>query len=626
LTVAQSYRPDIDGLRAVAVLCVLAFHLDIVSGGYVGVDVFFVISGYLITGLIAKQTARGSFRLSEFFVRRVRRLGPALLVTISVTFALSCLLLSPQHLERLGGSAASALLSVSNVFFWREAGYFDVAADVKPLLHTWSLGVEEQFYLVWPAVLLFLLRFRTATILIVIALGSAVTLILVESLRAEHTDAVFFLSPFRAVEFAIGALLVWMPRKAGGVEAETALVGGLGLILWPVSTYTIYTPFPGLLALIPCAGAALVIYGGQARYSGWLLRNEGARQLGLISYSLYLVHWPLIVLLGYSAAGSLGLPEKAGLAVASIVLAVLLYRYIETPFRKMKPSRCLRPNFRFIAVCAVGVAVLLLPTVNAFETSGWRWRVSAAEYEPSDRLNDLCPQPVCEYGSMDNVDFVVMGDSRAQHLFAGLAELANEKGWSFRIYLFNAGCKFTIDISENQVGCADRLQTFLDFVAERKVRVVLISHRWFGVGPNFFDHLSSGLTKLGTMMDRPEMASVERYGLMLDAPGAVPGASAAECERPQILIRQICPAAAERGVFAPIERTNEFIRNYPAMQSVTFFDPFEVFCVAGYCRQIEGGRWVYSDRTHFATYGSMRLIRFLEKRLEALVAGNLKKD
>ena len=301
----EAYRPEVDGLRAVAVLVVLFFHAGIPGfrGGFIGVDVFFVISGYLITRLIARRARRRSLHASPVSTagardgsfRRCSRPWPR-------PSPRSVFVLSPTPPRRAQPLPGVHLLSVSNVLFWSLAGYFDTASEAKPLLHTWSLGVEEQFYLLWPISVFLAYRWkrRGGVLALVAGIGLA-SLAAAEYAAGSHPDAAFFLTPFRMCELALGGLCLWLERSsvARTWYREGLTLVGLALIGYSVVELSPGHRFPGLSAMVPCAGAALVIVAGRGRIAGALLANRLAVGVGLISYSLYLVHWPLIVLWRY---------------------------------------------------------------------------------------------------------------------------------------------------------------------------------------------------------------------------------------------------------------------------------------------------------------------------------------
>lgn len=270
----RAYRADVDGLRGIAILAVLLFHLGIggVSGGFVGVDIFFVISGFLITRNILSDLESGSRSYARFYTRRARRLFPALFVTLVASFIAAAILLMPHDLELFASTAIHSIVSTSNFLYWQELGYFGPAADRTALLHTWSLSVEEQFYLIWPGLILLALGRSPGAVnggrrfvLVGILVGAAVlSLWASELVLQSDRQAAFYLMPFRIVEFAAGAILVWLPRLPDRLRpVEEALQGlALGAILWCCLVYSDELPFPGLNALLPAGGAALAIYAG----------------------------------------------------------------------------------------------------------------------------------------------------------------------------------------------------------------------------------------------------------------------------------------------------------------------------------------------------------------------------
>ncbi len=363
---ALIHRPDIDGLRAVAVLPVILFHFGFSAfpGGFVGVDVFFVISGYLITRLLVHDIDSGIFSFARFYERRARRLFPAMFVVVIATVILSPLLLSTTANQEAMASAIAALTSLSNVFFFSVSGYFESGSLTKPLLHTWSLSVEEQFYMFWPLLVLLLMRLGgpRALFYAVGFLGLA-SLIAAQAMLTKNASAAFFLMPFRVVEFAIGAAVLCFDMASPAAHArklakDMALVLGLGSIGYSVFAFSETTPFPGNMALIPAIGAALAIWGGSSPRLGRVLTNGVMRGVGLISYSAYLVHWPIAVYFDAYAFRAPGLVEQTAMLAATLLLSALMYRYVEQPFRRPNPqTRWTAPAF------GLGCALLALAAV-----------------------------------------------------------------------------------------------------------------------------------------------------------------------------------------------------------------------------------------------------------------------
>lgn len=290
----MNYRHDIDGLRAVAVSLIVLFHLGVneLAGGYIGVDVFFVISGFLITKLVLKDVKAGTFSYRSFYLRRLRRLGPSLRAVLGLTLAAGYFILSMFHFEELARSTMAAVLSGSNILFWLQADYFDTSSIFKPLLHTWSLSVEEQFYLVWPTTLILLVRISSQKIralaLIVISIAS---LLAAEIVLDRDPAGAFFLPIFRVYEFAFGAAIAMFGLSVrASPKAHIASFTGLVFIAYAGLSYSEDLRFPGINALLPCVGTALLIFSGPKAFVNRVLTVSPLRYVGRISYSLYLVH------------------------------------------------------------------------------------------------------------------------------------------------------------------------------------------------------------------------------------------------------------------------------------------------------------------------------------------------
>lgn len=366
------YRADIDGLRAIAVLGVVLYHGDIppFTGGFVGVDIFFVISGYLITSIIAKDLDAQRFSLVAFYERRVRRLGPALLAVVAFVIGFTLLFKTPKEAETFGESISFFGLLASNHFFAQERGYFDVPRETFALLHTWSLAVEEQFYLAFPLILAGLTawapRRRVAAVaaIAVVSFVAAAYLVIRATTETRYgVDAAFYFAPLRAWELALGALLA-LSRLSAAALAPRAREGlawlGLALTLAPIFLYSHATPFPGLAALPPCLGAALLIFTGAggdtrvARGLGW----RPAVFVGLTSYSFYLWHWPLLSFAAYIAMRPLTLLEAVGVIALSFFAAVGSLYAIERPFRRPDGVISSRPIFLATGATLLGCVLL----------------------------------------------------------------------------------------------------------------------------------------------------------------------------------------------------------------------------------------------------------------------------
>lgn len=366
---APAYRPDIDGLRAVAVVFVLIFHAfpSVLPGGFIGVDVFFVISGFLITGIIVRQLGTGSFTLSGFYFRRMRRIFPTLIVVLLATMTLGWFFFLPNEFVSLGKNVLAGALFFPNLMLLSEVGYFDVAAQLKPLLHLWSLGIEEQYYLAFPLFLMCFWRRRFMVWgVVVIALGSFALSVL---LTKSNPSAAFYLPFTRAWELMIGALIALVPR----LVVNSNLRSTLGCVLIGAAAFLLdpKTPYPGWAALLPTLGAALLI----AAEGSMLNRALALRPVvfvGLISYPLYLWHWPLLSFFGILDEQPSAL-ARGGILLASAALAYLTYRYIETPVRRASD------RFMFPKMAGFSGAMLAACMCGAFivYTGGYPPRLSS---------------------------------------------------------------------------------------------------------------------------------------------------------------------------------------------------------------------------------------------------------
>lgn len=436
------YRPEIDGLRAVAVLAVILFHAKCgLPGGFAGVDVFFVISGYLITGLIAQDLDHGTFRLQEFWERRIRRILPPLVVVTVVAFAGSWFLLLPGDFKQFGGSLAALSSLVSNVFFWFTGGYFGRPADVKPLLHTWSLAVEEQFYLLFPLLLLLAGRSLRRRRLAIGVLLTASFFLSAHFTNIRPRPSFYWL-PTRAWELLLGGMIVDLRRPLGFPRwlAEWISWCGLGAIVCSFFVYNEITPFPGMAALMPCLGAAFLIWSTNAGQTslGKILSSRPIVFVGLISYSLYLWHWPLLVFVNYwDFSADCGLHRALAVGLA-VVLSILSWQLIERPFREKRVFRTKRSIY---ALAAGSSLVFLVAGSAVYSREGVSSRFSHVclsyantsfeqEFFSEVSLKQAQEGHFINFGSAAHPagDLLVWGDSHAMALLPVLDALGKEFG------------------------------------------------------------------------------------------------------------------------------------------------------------------------------------------------------
>jgi peptidoglycan/LPS O-acetylase OafA/YrhL len=440
------YRADIDGLRAFAVISVVLFHFNIpgFSGGFCGVDVFFVISGFLITSIIQKQIDSGSFSLSDFYFRRIKRIFPALFCLVTVTTAFGLLLLRADELKSLGKSIIYLMGLSSNIMFCKRSGYFDVAAESMPLLHTWSLSIEEGFYVLFPIFLLAHKRFLRIPLLLSIGFCLITSFIYCQTLLKDRPNEAFYLLPSRSWELLAGAILSqgFPPTTISIVLRNLASIVGISFIGMSVFCFGNSTPFPGFSALLPVSGTVLVIYGGSTKESiiNKVLAFRPLVFLGLNSYSIYLWHWPILFFTRVLVHRELAPLESIGLFISTLLVSFLSFHFVERPFRNFQTSEDTKTK-RIVFSSAFGTILLLLivgRAVLGFANS--QIRASATEAS-SSAAQDLYWQKSGDYekpleqlgqGSLPAVigesnvipSFIVWGDSHARALLPALESQA----------------------------------------------------------------------------------------------------------------------------------------------------------------------------------------------------------
>jgi peptidoglycan/LPS O-acetylase OafA/YrhL len=501
-----AYRPEIDGLRAIAVLIVLLYHFqfDAFAGGYVGVDVFFVISGFLITGQVMKELRKGTFSVIDFYRRRIRRLFPALFCMVVATLAAGFFILTPGHLATLGESALFASFSLSNLLFYSQSGYFDTSAIYKPLLHTWSLGVEEQFYLFWPLLLLVLvLLTRTRPhserlIFAALLLVGTASLALSQYLLKADASAAFYLPHSRIFQFCIGGLLaIYQPAIKSRLARELLLLVGLAMILYPAFMFTHQTPFPGINALYPSIGTMLVICAGQSTWLGAALTNPLSAFTGRISYSLYLYHWPLVVFYVYVYGDDISTAAKLGLLGASYILGYLSYALVETPFRRGANSPDGLTGARFPTYALMATLPVVFVSANMWGNAGWTWRFQQLPAENIEELFDLDSLRVetltyfnenvlAPYFALDGKrqNVLVIGDSHGRDASNALKQALVASAYDVRMQSFDDDCIFALTNemeripATNQKNCATQASALQMSLKVEQADIVVISAAW----------------------------------------------------------------------------------------------------------------------------------------------------
>lgn len=447
------YRPEIDGLRAISVIGVVLFHIGLgFPGGFIGVDVFFVISGFLITSILKRDLEAGTFSMVNFWAGRIKRILPAVTAMVLISLIAGYFLLTTAAFHSLAQSSIAQSLMSANLYFWKDAGYFSASADFKPLLHTWSLSVEEQFYILFPIVLIVVGKWRAKSIMPILAIGALASFSLSCYGAINHPTSTFYLLPTRAWELIAGSILAYSTahHKWNKTTAEILSALGLTMIVSSMFIYDKSTSFPGFNALAPVLGATLFIASNQTSltYSGRLLSIKPLVWIGLLSYSLYLWHWPIIVFAKHILL-DLTLYWKVALLVLSFVSAYVSWRFIETPFR----SRKLGSNPK--STLALGALI----TASSLAIAGFIWKspvqpagtINAATQIQIDDIewagydyqlpnaSPITPVPIGVQTS-SRATFAIWGDSHAMTSIATIHDVALKakiKGNAYLVFAAN---------------------------------------------------------------------------------------------------------------------------------------------------------------------------------------------
>lgn len=648
---SSRFRPDIEGLRCIAVLAVLLFHLDPhwLPGGFQGVDMFFVISGYLITRLIRDQ--QPDFSFSRFYLRRFWRLFPALGATIGASVIVAYAVLSPPDYEALAGSALAAVFGVSNFYFLGHLDYFNGDTLVYPLLHTWSLGVEEQFYLLWPLLVVVACRAnRLAAVIPWLFVGTFFFNLLLAGIDPQFA---FYMMPFRIFEFAAGASVLLLEGRIGDfIHRPAPAIAGTVLGVALVGTGFLFFDenrvWPGAGALLPVSGCALLILGGNWRPLGRLIGNPLFCAIGAISYALYLAHWPVITLYRYWRVVPLSGAELAGLAFASFAAALTLHVFIETPFREGRPSSAglarLLDIRRFgiwrrvkIPLVALGGMVTVILAGSVWTMDGLPGRVAKLRAQQNaDQLSyagDICAgsrSHRCVLGDPTSERLVyVIGDSHAGNLFFGLDGLFREQGVR-AVALMDNGCLFLSGTTRFIKGVRDEAcaRNIADaFAAAGADRAPVILAGGYGdyagqIGLAGADAPLAGDKHTYYAFLRRHMAeslrvlSAESRPVLLVKTAYNSGKDIARClSRPGVdaerLLASDCAPwslARNREVSGRADAVIDEVAL--SFDGTAVLDPKLAFCAVGGegpCTVIEKGAFLLRDTTHLTNEGSRRL-------------------
>lgn len=640
------YRPEVDGLRAVAVVSVILFHtgLGVATGGYIGVDIFFVISGYLISSIILQQLKEKRFSFTGFYERRIRRIFPALFVTMVATSIAAWIILPPNHLQSYSQSLVATTAFASNVYFWLKSGYFGGDAELFPLLHMWSLSVEEQYYVAFPFLALFAHRGRKGTVDLVMALSLITSLWLCIKYAENDQMMAFFLTPMRAWELLFGVFIAmhqfkWRAAIARIRHLTPALeVSAAAMILVPIWLYDTTTPFPGWSTLPPVLGTALIILLARPKsVTGRVLASRPFVLVGLLSYSAYLWHQPLYALARMQGFAEHGWPAYFALILATFVLAAASLKFVEAPFReKGRFSRVQVYSLFFI-----GSALMLGAGLAGHFKGGFPQRFSkdtlavAATGAPSpfrekchvEGIDARGPEGACRYFDGTSASWAVFGDSHGVEVAYALAEQLRPAGQGVLHATFS-GCQPALAFHSSNPGCSDWIKRSVEyFEADRSITSVILvfrhSYYLFGDQTRTYPRVPNASPNFLTGL--PPAEARERYVASLTEIVERLTASGK-----QVYIMEPIPdlpTHVERYTFSGdpndtdritgtsasfYKERNAYIltvlQKLDALPNVSLLSPTRAVCTTQRCSSLIGGKSMYFDDNHFSLEGARRFI------------------
>jgi peptidoglycan/LPS O-acetylase OafA/YrhL len=633
------YRPEVDGLRTIAVMSVILYHagLGLAPGGYIGVDIFFVISGYLITSIIYREVGQGKFSFLTFYERRIRRIFPALFVVMALSIPLAWWLLTPVQLKEFFQSIVATTLFASNIFFYLKSGYFSADAETIPMLHMWSLAVEEQFYIGFPILLIVIHKIKRIPLNLALGVGVIGSLAYCLYKQPIEPMGAFFLLPSRAWELGLGALVaINRTRLLDAIGDRSGLrqaieLAGMAMIVVPLFAYTAATPFPGAATIPPVLGTAIIILVSTSRgLVGGLLASRPFVGIGLISYSAYLWHQPLFA---FARAYTMTHPSMI-LSLALVALTLLLawasWKFVEQPFRP-------RDGFSQKQIYALGIglsAVMIAIGLAGHIKQGFperydaKTRALAATTVPSpdrtgchtDGLNYRKPADACRYIGK-KVTWALFGDSHSIETGYALAEYLKARDEGL-VHLSFSGCQPALSFSTPNPGCNAWFKESLAWIeAQREIRNVFMAHRHsfylFGdqtktypaapdLPPNFLTQGTPQVARDAYWRDYVTVikrlsASGKRVYVMLPLP-----------ELPVNVDRYIYRQGDTGVPSSDYDKRNAWVLAHmaevDAIPNVTILDPRKAVCDTKTCRAVIDGQAMYFDDNHFSMAAARRFI------------------
>ena len=606
--VETRYRADIDGLRAVSILLVVAYHAQpwLLRGGFIGVDIFFVISGFLITRIILSEAKAGTFSSLAFYARRVRRIFPALIVVLATTYLIGWIVLLPDGFALLGKSTAAGVAFVSNLFQLNQTGYFAPDAAENPLLHLWSLGIEEQFYIFWPLllVLLFGSKYRRIRIAAIAAASFGLSLLIFLGLKEWS-----FYSPLpRAWELLAGGLLAssqveGVARQSSPLRENLLSAAGLAAIIGAAAALNKESLFPGAWALLPVLGAVLIIIAPNSTVNRVLLSSRAMVAIGLISYPLYLWHWPLLSYLGIIRNGVPNAIEIWAVVIVAFILAWLTYRFVEIPLRR-QPKAVAGLSFALLAVGLAGIATAA--------NSGFPLRfpaeiraIAMLAPQSNDGFGDKCflegPGARLDANCIEQGDkplLFLWGDSTAAALYPGLKRA--EETVPFRLARFAVpGCAPILAAS---VSCDGNNDLVFGFVKSSRPDIVLLHAMW---------DRTHNLDRLAATIEQLKALKIPRIVILGPVPlwkRTLPLALVNAYRLTHVIEDRISAGVTGAG-------SDEQMRSFSQAHGVEYISAWRVLCDGNGCLTRVGPtaeEVVTTDIVHLSNAGSKYLVEKIE--------------
>lgn len=656
----MQYRPEIDGLRAIAVLTVILYHagFSFIQGGYLGVDIFFVISGFLITSIIRSEIIEQKFSLANFYERRIRRIIPPLYLVMSITLGASWFILTPAQLKDLYESTISIVLYFSNFHFWLQSDYFAADASLSPLLHTWSLAVEEQFYFIFPLLLMLMMKLKKIKAPNIILMGCIASLITTIYIYNKDPNANFFFTSSRAWELGIGCWIACLPATKPIHKNYSSIITSISLVTILVCMFLFNhdTLHPGPLTIIPVlATAALIRYVNTETATFKILAHKYMVRIGLYSYSAYLWHQPIFALFRIKSDNTPELWQFLPLILVTFLCAHITWKFLEKPVRNKQTIsfKKLIIAISLISIIFLGLSALAIKNQGFPERFGKTGTLIYTQQQMATPYNTTCLEnyskknlsqliKTCSLGTeKEQYDFILWGDSHAASLAYGLnasAKNLNLKG----LQLTSNGCPSSKDITRldnkrMQKNCPKDAERALQIIEELKPQYVIILNRWaLQFEGSRFDNKLGGkehgsTARLSKTKHREELTHEELSAYYLDYMQNL-NHQLAKHGTKLILIQQIPEAGwnVPQSMFYNIrdkknvsltlprqtindrnQKVNTLFKKLNNVSSISQIDPVDILCDKNLCYHSENDIPLYFDDDHLSKYASKKLADYI---------------